>query len=124
MKPDLVPDDMVEVVADSFYTAPSGGQFVTPAAFEEGCQRRARDVLAAAFDAPSMSRHFVTFGYRGWSVEHSAECRLSGVMSHGNCPFEEAVVAMGLPDADQMGRWCITSIDDEGLPSLTREEAS
>jgi len=120
VRPELVPDDMVEIAAEVLFAQQDA---IRPHLDEDECRTVARDALASAFGAPSLSRHFVTFGYRGWRVEHSVECRLSGEMERG-CLFEEAVHAMGEPDADQMGRWCITEIDSEGLPSLRREEMS
>ena len=64
--------------------------------------------------------HYVTFTNRGWFIEHSLECRLSGRMSQG-CEYQEAIENLFLDDIspDDYGRWLITEIS-ECLPSLER----
>ncbi len=62
--------------------------------------------------------HYVIFGPDGWVVEHSVDCRLAGQMA--DCEYHEAVrvtIGLGAPVA---GRWCITHLDDDGLPVLER----
>jgi hypothetical protein len=77
---------------------------------------------------PDVSGHFVTFTTTGWSVEHSLQCRMDGDMQRG-CAFESAIRRVCEPvDFHQrqdhlFGRWRITSIDSEGLPSLERAPA-
>lgn len=69
------------------------------------------------------SDHYVIFTEDRFTVEHSAECRLSGQMHE--CDYHAAVarVADGIdgPDPDQLGRWRITGIR-EGLPDLERAD--
>ena len=64
--------------------------------------------------------HFVVFTQDRWTVEHSAECRISGHMHE--CDWHAAVarVAEDGYEADMDGRWKITHIDSEGLPSFER----
>jgi hypothetical protein len=66
--------------------------------------------------------HHVIFTEDGWTVEHSVECRLSGHMHE--CAYFTAVQEIADEyDPGNAGRWKITDIDDEGLPSLERAEA-
>jgi len=53
-------------------------------------------------------------------VEHSFACRLDGNMPH--CAYHTAIerVVGDVPDPADLGRWRITEIDSEGLPSLER----
>lgn len=75
--------------------------------------RRGFVVLADSAD------HYVTFDERGWFVEHSIACRRAGTL--GTCEYNSAVREIAdEPDPEQFGRWCITGIDSEGLPSLER----
>lgn len=67
--------------------------------------------------------HYVTFDYDGWFVEHSIACRVAGTI--GTCEFNQAVRKIAdnfdpMDDEDLLGRWQITDIDSEGLPSLQR----
>jgi hypothetical protein len=63
--------------------------------------------------------HYVHFTEDGWTTEHSVECRLSGHMHE--CEYHTAVSRVaGEYDPDRVGRWKITSLDSEGLPSLER----
>jgi hypothetical protein len=67
--------------------------------------------------------HYVTFDADGWFIEHSVPCRLAGTL--GTCVFNAAIREVAdEPDPDQFGRWRITEIDEEGLPSLERAEPS
>ena len=70
---------------------------------------------------PNVQDHFVTFTLHNWSIEHSLQCRMTGEMQRG-CAYEKAVVLVsdGGPYDDQLGRWRITAIDSEGLPSLEK----
>ena len=72
---------------------------------------------------PNVQDHFVTFTLHNWSIEHSLQCRMDGLMQRG-CSFERAIVKVsdGGPYEDQLGRWRITGIDSEGLPSLEHAE--
>jgi hypothetical protein len=74
---------------------------------------------------PNVKDHFVTFTKYNWSIEHSLQCRMDGEMQRG-CKFERAIVTVsaGGPYDDQLGRWRITDIDSEGLPSLERAPAA
>ena len=64
---------------------------------------------------PDQPEHFVTFDDDGgWFVEHSLECRLSGTI--GTCDYNTAI--RNCDETPEAGRWRITSIDEEGLPSL------
>jgi hypothetical protein len=63
--------------------------------------------------------HFVVFDEKGWFVEHSLSCRLDGTL--GTCDYNAAIRAVAdEPNPEDFGRWRITSIDSEGLPSLDR----
>lgn len=65
--------------------------------------------------------HFVEFDEDMWMIEHDLECRLAGTL--GTCKYINAIrmiVEDGGPDLETMGRWRITDVDDEGLPSLER----
>jgi hypothetical protein len=66
--------------------------------------------------------HYVIFTEDGWAVEHSITCRLSGHMHE--CAYHAAIreIADGY-DPGSLGRWKITDIDSEGLPSFERGEA-
>lgn len=71
---------------------------------------------------PDQPDHFVTFDETGWFVEHSVACRLVGTL--GTCENNLAVRRIA-DDMDphnptDLGRWRITEIDSEGLPSLER----
>jgi hypothetical protein len=68
--------------------------------------------------------HYVVFTEDRWTVEHSAECRLSGHMHE--CAWHAAVahIAEDGYEADMDGRWKITGIDSEGLPSFERAESA
>jgi hypothetical protein len=60
--------------------------------------------------------HFVVFAGDRWTMEHSAQCRLSGAMSE--CEFH---TAMARVEAGPMsGRWRMTGVNDDGLPVLER----
>jgi hypothetical protein len=62
--------------------------------------------------------HHVIFTEDRWTVEHSAECRLSGQMPE--CAYHAAVALVAdLPLPNMAGRWRITGIDSSGLPILT-----
>lgn len=63
--------------------------------------------------------HYVTFDETGWFIEHSLDCRIAGTI--GTCAHNGAIRAIGEPKfPDHLGRWRITGIDSEGLPSLER----
>jgi hypothetical protein len=63
--------------------------------------------------------HYVIFTEDRWTVEHSVECRISGHMPE--CDYHAAVRLIADEyDPDRAGRWRITGIDSEGLPSLER----
>lgn len=64
--------------------------------------------------------HFVTFDEQGWFIEHSLDCRITGTI--GTCTYNAAIreVYDEAPHPDDMGRWRITAVDDEGVPSLER----
>jgi len=63
--------------------------------------------------------HFVIFDEDAWVVEHSLECRMSGEMQRG-CEWQRSIQAIGDDMRGEPGRWRITGIDSEGLPSLER----
>lgn len=64
--------------------------------------------------------HYVIFTEDGWTTEHSVECRLSGQMHR--CAYHDAIAKVAHEfDPDMAGRWRITGIDSEGLPSLVRQ---
>lgn len=69
---------------------------------------------------PDESDHYVTFAADGWFIEHSVACRIAGTI--GTCDFNQAIRdAYGAPPPpEDFGRWCITGIDDEGMPNLRR----
>jgi hypothetical protein len=63
--------------------------------------------------------HYVTFDEDGWFIEHSVACRAAGTL--GTCDYNKAIrMVADEPDPDDFGRWRITDIDSEGLPSLER----
>jgi hypothetical protein len=65
--------------------------------------------------------HYVIFTEDRWTVEHSAECKLSGRMHE--CAYHEAVAhAAEFFKLGMLGRWRITGIS-EGLPDLERAGA-
>lgn len=65
--------------------------------------------------------HFVTFDEDGWFIEHSVACRVAGTI--GTCAYNQAIREIAdEPDPGQMGRWRITEVDSEGLPSLERAD--
>ncbi len=68
--------------------------------------------------------HFVIFTEDRWTVEHSFACRLSGEM-HA-CPAHKAIATIAEDgyDVNMVGRWRITRVDSEGLPSLERTPQS
>lgn len=67
---------------------------------------------------PDVSEHYVTFAEHGWSVEHSLQCRMEGLMQQG-CAYERAVRKMGRPsDESMLGRYRIVTIDHIGSPVL------
>ena len=70
-------------------------------------------------EEPDVSEHFVTFDESGWTIEHSLQCRMTGEM-HRGCSHQHAVLAVLEDDHDNYGRWRITDIDSEGLPSYER----
>lgn len=76
-------------------------------------------------DHPDVSGHYVTFSEGNWVIEHSLGCRLSGEMEKG-CTFQASINALFADyadagdDFDKLGRWEITAIDEEGLPSLRK----
>ena len=98
-------------------------------------QERAREVLAAA--APHLyaaereriyaelgNEHLVIFTEDAWTMEHSVDCRLSGAMAD-TCEYWLALKRAAVTDEprpEMLGRWKITGIDSEGLPSLERAE--
>lgn len=66
--------------------------------------------------------HYVTFDEDGWLIEHSVACRVAGTI--GTCAYNATIREIAdEPWPDQFGRWRITEIDSEGLPSLTRAPA-
>lgn len=68
---------------------------------------------------PDQPEHYVTFDKDGWFIEHSIICRLMGTI--GTCEYNTAIREVyDEPVPDEFGRWKITLIDDEGLPSLER----
>lgn len=83
----------------------------------QGDADEARDRLTAAVIGDV--GHHVTFHPEGtWSVEHSTLCG----PRHDDCEYQAAVrrvIGNGTPAE---GRWRITDIDSEGLPSLERVE--
>jgi hypothetical protein len=64
--------------------------------------------------------HFVTFEADGWFIEHTLSCHLAGTL--GTCIYNTVIreVYDGPPDPADFGRWRITEIDEEGMPSLER----
>lgn len=66
--------------------------------------------------------HFVTFDENGWFIEHSIACRVAGTIA--TCEYKVALREIAafdaVPDPADMGRWRISNIDSEGLPSLER----
>lgn len=68
--------------------------------------------------------HFVTFDESGWFVEHSIACRVAGTI--GTCAYNSAIRHVADDkdphDPGDLGRWRITEIDSEGLPSLERAD--
>jgi len=76
-----------------------------------------RERLYAAFG----NDHYVIFTEDGWTVEHSAECRLSGHMHE--CGYLVVVRKIaGESGPDLLGRWRISGIDSGGLPQLDRAD--
>lgn len=76
---------------------------------------------------PDEPHHYVTFDQGGWFIEHSVACRVAGTI--GTCNFNAAIREIAEDfdpdeDPDQLGRWRITWIDGEGLPSLERAHIS
>lgn len=63
--------------------------------------------------------HFATFTDEGWWVEHDLACRLSGELPTCRYTTTVALIADEI-DVGIIGRWRITDIDSEGLPSLER----
>lgn len=79
----------------------------------------AEDVVDALREAEP--DHFVTFADDGWFIEHSMGCRIDGTI--GTCGYNHAVREIAddyAYEPDDWGRWWITDIDEEGLPSLER----
>jgi hypothetical protein len=67
--------------------------------------------------------HYVTFDEDGWFIEHSVACRVAGTL--GTCDYNKAIrMVADEPDPDDFGRWRITELDSEGLPSLERAGGS
>ena len=61
--------------------------------------------------------HYVIFTEDGFTTEHSLDCRLSGHMHE--CAYHAAAALVADEYEPAMaGRWKITDIDSEGLPSL------
>lgn len=62
--------------------------------------------------------HYVCFTEDTWFIEHSLDCRIAGAI--GTCRFNTAIrdIADDMRDSEQLGRWRITGIDSEGVPSL------
>jgi Family of unknown function (DUF6085) len=81
--------------------------------------RAVADAVRMVLYAKLGNEHWVIFTEDGWTVEHSIECRLSGHMHE--CGWHNAIKAIATEyDPDMAGRWRITGIDSEGLPSLER----
>ncbi len=77
------------------------------------------EAVRAAIYAELGNEHYVIFTEDRWTVEHSVECKLSGHMHE--CAYHDAVRLIADEyDPDRAGRWRITGIDSEGLPSLER----
>ncbi len=77
--------------------------------------------VAAALEQRLGAEHYVIFSEDRWTVEHSLACRISGEMAE--CRYHAAVAEIADDyeyEPDQWGRWQITNIDEEGLPSLLR----
>lgn len=77
----------------------------------------------AFIPTPDDADHFVTFDRDGWFVEHSIACRRAGTL--GTCAYNVAIREVAIDfdsegDPQQLGRWRITNIDSEGIPSLER----
>ena len=70
---------------------------------------------------PDVSGHFVNFTEYGWSVEHSLQCRMDGEMQRG-CAYERSIREIEDTADDGYGRYRITDIDSEGLPSLEYDD--
>jgi hypothetical protein len=91
--------------------------------------QRAWNVTAEAITAVERERaaaeidgiHYVIFGVDGWTIEHPVECQMSRGAAKCRCRSAIAAIA-DEDDPDMFGRWRITSIDSEGLPSLERAE--
>jgi len=67
---------------------------------------------------PTQKDHYVIFNETGWFMEHTAACRVAGALS--DCAFHKSIVEIAEDDPDFYGRWVITGIDEEGLPSMKR----
>lgn len=81
----------------------------------------AENLIAAGYRiVKNDPEHYVCFTEDTWFIEHSLNCRINGTI--GTCEFNHAIlnIAEDLPDPEQLGRWRITGIDPEGLPSLER----
>lgn len=60
--------------------------------------------------------HFARFHPGRFVTEHPPGCDTDG----GGCPYGEAVARVATAGVPEEGRWRITDIDSEGLPSLER----
>jgi hypothetical protein len=87
--------------------------------------QRAWNVTAEAITAVERERlaaehgddHYAIFTEDGWITEHPPGCRTPV------CRWHHALAAVAeAGDPHNLGRWRITSIDSEGLPSLERAE--
>jgi len=87
-------------------------------------QKIAENLVAAGLRiVKNDPHHYVCFTEDTWFIEHSLDCRIAGTI--GTCEFNHAILDItaqqAMPDPRQLGRWRITGIDSEGLPSLERD---
>jgi hypothetical protein len=91
---------------------------------EAAKQKIAENLIAAGLRiVKNDPDHYVCFTEDTWFIEHSLDCRINGTI--GTCEFNHAILDItsqqAMPDPRQLGRWRITGIDSEGLPSLEHD---
>lgn len=90
----------------------------------EAAKRKiAENLIAAGYRiVKNDPEHYVCFTEDTWFIEHSLDCRINGAI--GTCEFNHAVkdlaAELPAPPDELLGRWRITGIDTEGIPSLER----
>jgi len=66
--------------------------------------------------------HYVNLTGDTWFIEHALDCRIAGTI--GTCQYNRAIMDLPREVIDDWGcgRYRITGIDEEGLPSLVRTD--